>query len=404
MGLGDILGGGSQESKIELPDYIRNPAGRIGQTIEGTFRRRGPVLNQQQQDALGGIEGTARGGNPLLPQSQDFLSRLFGGGGLTGEQSNLAGQLTGGGFVNPAAAGYANVAGGGLRNPALDEARRVATGGDVGRNPYLEDTYNRAANVVSQQFRENAVPGMDRAFLSQGRLGSNAYANARNRTEDSYGRNLNDLATTVFGGAYEQDRNRQQQALGLYGQLGQAGIDTRLQGLAGQANLGQQDVANRIAGSDIYGQGTNNLFGATSTLPQLQELRYDDLNRLFGAGTTRQDARYAEINRAGQALRGLPYGQTQTTSNNVNPLVQGIGLATGIAGAAAPYYMYSDARLKRDVVRIGMTPAGLPVYRFRYVWGDDEHIGVLAQEARELFPAAVIDLGGWLAVDYSRIA
>lgn len=48
-------------------------------------------------------------------------------------------------------------------------------------------------------------------------------------------------------------------------------------------------------------------------------------------------------------------------------------------------------------------PSGLPVYRFRYVWGGPEHIGVMAQEAMRLFPDAVIAVDGWLAVDYARI-
>lgn len=72
-------------------------------------------------------------------------------------------------------------------------------------------------------------------------------------------------------------------------------------------------------------------------------------------------------------------------------------------GSAALPLMFSDIRLKRDVARVGSLPSGLPVYSYRYLWSDAPHIGVMAHEARELFPDAVREVGGFLAVDYGRI-
>lgn len=405
MGFADTLfGGGSQTAQTKLPDYIRQPADDIGTAIGNIFKKRGPALNSQQQQALTGIEQTASAGDPLFPYGQQFLGNIFGNGGLTQGQDALGNALVNGQFVNPAFA----------------ETARIAYGGDVGTNPYLEATFKRAADVAGQNYRENVIPGMDRAFASQGRLGSNAYANARNRSEEAYGRNVNDLATTIFGGAYEGDRNRQMTALG---QLG---------------GLGQEDVANRLQGANIFQQGTANQFGAAGMLPQFNQLQYADLDRLFSAGTTRQDARYAEANRAAGALGQLPYGQTTTQSASINPLSGAIGLGTSLLGlgtntvggaglaslfgggaaaggaaaggagatGAAGLLAFSDARLKAGVTRIGALPSGLPLYRYRYLWDEHgtERVGVMAQEARSVFPEAVIETpGGWLAVDYARI-
>ena len=63
----------------------------------------------------------------------------------------------------------------------------------------------------------------------------------------------------------------------------------------------------------------------------------------------------------------------------------------------------SDIRLKTDIVRLGALPSGLPVYSFKYVWSPVTHVGVMAQEAMVLFPNAVREVEGFLAVDYSRI-
>jgi hypothetical protein len=44
------------------------------------------------------------------------------------------------------------------------------------------------------------------------------------------------------------------------------------------------------------------------------------------------------------------------------------------------------------------------VYRFKYIWGGSEHIGVMAQEVLKVIPEAVSKIGRYLAVDYGRLA
>jgi hypothetical protein len=74
----------------------------------------------------------------------------------------------------------------------------------------------------------------------------------------------------------------------------------------------------------------------------------------------------------------------------------------GLGGAALS--AFSDARLKRDISRIGSLPSGLPVYSYRYLWSNAPQVGVMAHEARELFPEAVSEMGGFLAVDYGKVS
>jgi hypothetical protein len=60
--------------------------------------------------------------------------------------------------------------------------------------------------------------------------------------------------------------------------------------------------------------------------------------------------------------------------------------------------------LKRDIRRIGQLANGLAVYLFRYLWSDQTHLGLMADEVERVHPEAVFDMGGgYKAVDYGLV-
>jgi hypothetical protein len=64
----------------------------------------------------------------------------------------------------------------------------------------------------------------------------------------------------------------------------------------------------------------------------------------------------------------------------------------------------SDARLKQDLERVGELANGISLYRFRYRFGSDVFVGVLAQEVRGVVPEAVhVGPAGLMRVDYERL-
>jgi len=65
-----------------------------------------------------------------------------------------------------------------------------------GGNPYLDQMYDRAADQVQARMG-SSVAGM--GMTNSG-------------VQEQYGRSLNDLATQMYGGAYEQGQNRRMQA------------------------------------------------------------------------------------------------------------------------------------------------------------------------------------------------
>lgn len=81
----------------------------------------------------------------------------------------------------------------------------------------------------------------------------------------------------------------------------------------------------------------------------------------------------------------------------------GIAGIASLAGAAAPYFGFSDARLKTDVKRIG-THDSLGIGVYTYVLNGVRQIGVLAQELMAVRPDLVVKHpSGFLMVNYGGL-
>ncbi|MCH7499421.1 MAG: tail fiber domain-containing protein [Nitrospinae bacterium] len=82
----------------------------------------------------------------------------------------------------------------------------------------------------------------------------------------------------------------------------------------------------------------------------------------------------------------------------------GAGLSTAAINALpASMFITSDRRLKTNIRKIGLLPNGLNVYTFNYIWGGPEYTGVMADEVRRIMPHAVLDVGGYDAVNYAEV-
>lgn len=168
------------------------------------------------------------GGNTVVPFSSQTEQAL----GLT-EQRALQGSS-----VNNAAKDYAT------RTLSTDPTSQFGNS----RNPYLDATFNRAADSVQQ------------------RLGSQ-FASAGRNVEASRAANadeLNNLATNIYGGAYESERNRMAQDLSQQRahQFGVAGL---------APNLANQDYVDLQALQGVGGQVED----LTGRLMEDQAARWD---------------------------------------------------------------------------------------------------------------------------------
>jgi len=72
----------------------------------------------------------------------------------------------------------------------------------------------------------------------------------------------------------------------------------------------------------------------------------------------------------------------------------------GAPGGGAPP---SDARLKRDIVQLGITN-GVTIYSFRYLWSNQTYVGVMAQDLLNTHPEALsVDEFGFYQVNYTTL-
>lgn len=77
------------------------------------------------------------------------------------------------------------------------------------KNPFLDDAYDRAAEAITRQYSEVARPQTNIRFARAGRSGSGLHQLANERNFEDYIRQQSDLAGTIYGGAYERERQNQ---------------------------------------------------------------------------------------------------------------------------------------------------------------------------------------------------
>jgi hypothetical protein len=243
-----------------------------GQTVVG--------FSPETEDALGMVSDRARAGSPVLSNANTFASNTLGGGGTPsfGMGSNpyassvytpSQGYI---GPINPYASSayqapgqnpYASPVATGGANPYSASAYQAPGGPNPyaspvstgNANPYAANTYSEAAN----NFGAASNPALDAMFnkaadSTQTRLATEFAGGGRNigASQPARAEELENLATNIYGGAYENERNREleatQSAAGrglsayLQGQqIGATGYESA-QGRALESGLSAQNI------------------------------------------------------------------------------------------------------------------------------------------------------------------
>lgn len=202
----------------------------------------------------------------------------------------------------------------------------------------------------------------------------------------------NPLITSTYGGQMQQGTGATDylaQLLGIGGAGGaQGGYNNYLQ-MAGYA------PAMRQLAQGITGQGAaSGLLNSGSTARALQS-RGAELNNQFFNNYLQQ---LSGLSGLGLQAGGLVAntGQ-QSTSTGGSPSTLG-SIASTVGGVAS---IFSDRRLKRDILRVGEFSDSLGIYSFRYIMGTKRVLGVMADEVAKLRPWALgPDRAGYATVDY----
>lgn len=93
---------------------------------------------------------------------------------------------------------------------------------DPASNPWLKSTFNMGADDVTRAYQTATAPGTSATFSGGGRYGSGSYNLANEGNKRALGSTLDNLATQIYGGNYQTERNRQMDAVGQAPMLAQA--------------------------------------------------------------------------------------------------------------------------------------------------------------------------------------
>jgi hypothetical protein len=267
------------------------------------------------------------------------------GGGLNGQASEtISNQMRGGdsllsmrGGVDP---GMEYLRGQmGARNSNLDGLESF-TGN---ANPVLDRMYEQAARKMRQE--------VSAQFSRSGGYGSGYH-------QETMGRNLGDMATNLYGGAYESDANRRLSAAGQLAGFGESALN---RDASNAGALSQMYGNNRARDIGITQQDIDNKYRAAGMAGQLDGNRYNDAEKLMGIGAIGEDRdalvrqeqasgydfnrdadfnRQVQLSQAMQGLLGNYRTQNQSgynTQTGFGPSIfnQGVGAISALASATA---------------------------------------------------------------------
>lgn len=185
---------------------------------------------------------------------------------------------------------------------------------------------------------------------------------------------------------------------------GAAGMASNVRGQA--AGLGDASVANRGAGAPLRQaglgalntgfnagqQGVANMQGFGNTLNQGYGVGLSGFGKVADVGTSTYGIRSGAANAA--AARKSSDKQSESAGWG-----QALGTAVGIGAM-----FLSDRRLKENIVKVGVFPSGLNMYEFNYIGNPTRVVGVMADEAEKIIPAAVVTgADGFKRVNYDLV-
>jgi hypothetical protein len=330
-------------------DNILSSVGTMGASVP---------LTAAETDAFNTLAANAVAGNPYQARINSLANDLFTGGA---DRS---------GIVNDAYARLQSQLGATAAGDYLDPSR----------NPFFSQTTQAITNDVQKR-----LAGM---YAGAGRdpVGAGNFA-------QTLGRGVAEGVAPVYSNLYNAERQNQLNAINqLYG----AGSQTA-QLLAG---FDRAALANRQAGLGAADAALNaQNYGPNQALAIEAQRRGIPLNALTQLANI-----VTPLARLGGSTEGT---QFSTNRQAFNPLSLMPLLTAGKGSAAASIlgalpFLFSDARMKEDLVQVGSLHDGTPVYSYTYVGDPTPRIGLLAQDVERRRPDAVKEFGGRKAVDYRK--
>ncbi len=228
------------------------------------------------------------------------------------------------------------------------------------------------------------------------------FANQSADASNAYGLNRRQQAASERGQTFGENTAQAQ----FQNQSAQQNFSNELQRGQFQNDAQQQEFMQRLANAQLGNQQRD--AGINEQVTNQQQ-RLQGLNFLYG-GTGAQAPQALTPGSSGQVQAPDIYGATQDAYNNqygvysqkAQTAQQQQSAAATAALTAALFF--SDRRLKTNIRKEGELPSGLNIYSYRYKGDPKLSVGVMADEAKTLYPDAVVTHGsGYDMVDYGKV-
>jgi len=231
---------------------------------------------------------------------------------------------------------------------------------------YLDPQFARQSAALENQLANQGITrgseAWNNAMAQQNEQKEQAYSTARNQ---AYAQGL-----TGAGQAYNQALGARQQQINEAQSLRQDPIN-----MLNAVRTGEQMTAGQQPSVNTSGPG---LMSTVAGPNMLDAARYS-----WGADINQYNANAAKQEQRNEGIA------------DISKLVAG---------------MFSDRRMKENIIKIGVLDNGLNLYRFNYkpefkdIAGEGSFIGVMADEVEPIFPDAVIDSpNGYKTVNYGVV-
>ena len=155
-------------------------------------------------------------------------------------------------------------------SPIMDAANSSLTGMLQGgqTNPYLDQMVGRAQQSVVDSYNLSAKPQMEAAMVGSGSFGNSGLQQMQQKSQSDLQDNLGNVATQMYGNAYNTNQANQLQALGMAQSYG---------------NQAYTDASQLLrAGDTMQDQSQNNLDFGYEQWQQQQDDPYKKLQAMTG--------------------------------------------------------------------------------------------------------------------------
>ena len=395
---------GYRPQQVNVPGTSSSIGGVNQSTRIGNPGQSGTVggVNQSAQVQAGQLSGTNY--DPYMNPYTDAVIKSTEGDILRGGEK----QLTGLGSQASSAGAF----GGSRHGIAMGEVGRNITEQMAKSSTGLRQAnFQQAQNAAQQDITGRMQAGVANQQASQFDIGNVRQQQMANQQASQF-----DIGNKLKAGQLNQQASQFD-----IGNVRQAQLANQTAGMQDIQNMMNAQQYNQSAGL----QGSQNRQNAASQLGNLSNMGFGMgqtvQGNLANQGTQQQVMMQALID----AAKGQYGGYTGAPAAGLGYVTQALGATgtpTSTTGSSSPglfdylttgasIYAASDKRLKKNITKMGQLKSGLNIYKWEWREGakelgaDMNHtLGVIAQEAKELFPNAVVKMdNGYYAVNYSAL-